>query len=778
MATVFFLISIYLFFSAEISQSLQSNITKGSTLFTNSTPNFWLSPSGHFAFGFYPSGNGFKVGTWLIGRPRNTVVWTALRDEPALLPGVSLVFTTDGRLLVLNFTAVQLIAQTNQKAQVAAMHDSGNFLLYGSNMEVVWATFRFPTNTLLVTQELGPDKILYSSKSDTDDSAGDFKLWMQIDGNLVAYQSKSLQVVKYSYWSSQSKSNTRGVSLTFAADSRLYLVNSTGFSIRNLTGGTLPVNTTTLYRATFDVDGVLRLYQHQMGTDGSLNSIVLWSAINREDRCSVKGACGLNSYCDRNGADNIACLCPPGFDFADPNQPNKGCKLNSSVDNDCFLKGANDDYMISTLENTIWERDEYEVLTPVSEEACSKACLEDCYCVVAMFKDQVCFKPKLPLRNGIKNSSSPSTSFVKVRITNTKNIITKKLGKELLITGVVLIAFSLVILASSGYLIYTHQIWSLKVMTRKDCPPDVLRDINLTSFSYDQLAVATNDFMEEIGKGASGKVYKGSVPENGGKEIAVKRLEKLVEDGEREFQNEMKIIGRTHHKNLVRLIGFCCEGSNRLLVYELMKNGSLGNLIFKNKKPPSWEVRTRIALEVAKGLHYLHEECETRIIHCDIKPHNVLMDESLSAKISDFGLSKLLKPDQTRTYTIPRGTRGYEAPEWHRHNTPVTTKADVFSFGILLLEIVSCRKNVDLLAPDDEIILMDWVQGCYGAGELKKVVGEVEVNLEELEKMVKIGLWCVQTEIDLRPTMKQVILMMDGTIVTPPPPPPNPAANN
>ncbi|KAL9340242.1 hypothetical protein Peur_066461 [Populus x canadensis] len=774
MATVFFVIFIYLFSAAKS----QSNITKGSTLFTNSTPNFWPSPSGHFAFGFYPSGNGFKVGTWLIGRPRNTVVWTAQRNEPAVLPGASLVFTSDGRLVVQHFTEVQLIAETYQRAQVAAMHDSGNFLLYGSNMEVVWATFRFPTNTLLVTQELGPDKILYSSKSDADDSAGNFKLWMQGDGNLVAYPSKSLPVVKYFYWSSHSTNIAPDVSLTFAADSRLYLANSTGFTIRNLTGGRLPVNKTTLYRATFDVDGVLRLYQHQMGTNGSLNSNVLWSAINGEDRCSVKGACGLNSYCANNDADNIACLCPPGFDYVDPNQPNNGCKLNSSIDSDCFLKGANGNYMISTLENTVWERDEYEVLTPVSEEACSKACLEDCYCVVAMFRDQTCFKPKLPLRYGMKNSSRPTKSFVKVRLTNTKNVITKKIGKELLITGVVLIAFSLVIFASSGYLIYTHQIWSLKVMTSQDCPPDVLGDINLTSFSYDQLAVATDDFMEEIGKGASGRVYKGSLPENGGKEIAVKRLEKLVEDGEREFQNEMKIIGRTHHKNLVSLIGFCCEGSHRILVYELMKNGSLGNLIFKDKKQPSWKVRTKIGLEVAKGLHYLHEECETKIIHCDIKPHNVLMDESLSAKISDFGLSKLLKPDQTRTYTIPRGTRGYEAPEWHRNNTPVTTKADVYSFGILLLEIVSCRKNFDLSAPDDEIILMDWVRGCYEAGELKKVVGEVEVNLEELEKMVKIGLWCVQTETDLRPTMKQVILMMDGTIVTPPPPPSNSSANN
>nr|TKR78561.1 hypothetical protein D5086_0000281260 [Populus alba] len=409
MATVFFVIFIYLFPAAKS----QSNITKGSTLFTNSSPNFWPSPSGHFAFGFYPSGNGFKVGTWLTGRPRNTVVWTAQRNEPAVLPGASLVFTSDGRLVVQNFTGVQLIAGTYQRAQVAAMHDSGNFLLYGSDMEVVWATFQFPTNTLLVTQELGPDKILYSSKSDDDDSAGNFKLWMQGDGNLVAYPSKSLQMAKYFYWASHSTNRAPDVSLTFAADSRLYLANSTGFTVRNLTEGRLPVNKTTLYRATFDVDGVLRLYQHQMGTNGSLNSNVLWSAINGEDRCSVKGACGLNSYCANKDADNIACLCPPGFDFVDPNQPDKGCKLNFS-NSDCFLKGANDNYMISTLENTVWERDEYEVLTPVSEEACSKACLEDCYCVVAMFRDQTCFKPKLPLRYGLKNSSIPTKSFVKV----------------------------------------------------------------------------------------------------------------------------------------------------------------------------------------------------------------------------------------------------------------------------------------------------------------------------------------------------------------------------
>ncbi|KAL9462354.1 hypothetical protein AB3S75_000373 [Citrus x aurantiifolia] len=235
----------------------------------------------------------------------------------------------------------------------------------------------------------------------------------------------------------------------------------------------------------------------------------------------------------------------------------------------------------------------------------------------------------------------------------------------------------------------------------------------------------------------------------------------------------MKIIGRTHHKNLVQLAGFCTEGSNRLLVYEFMKNGSLANLLFTSEQRPSWNERRRIALEIAKGIHYLHDECETRIIHCDIKPQNIHMDESWTAKISDFGLSKLLKPDQTRTYTILRGTRGYTAPEWHSNNSPITVKSDVYSFGVMLLEIVCCRKNMDEKLRDEEVVLIDWAYHCYEAGEVQNlVIEEDHVDMEELEKMVKIGLWCVETEFSLRPTMKQVILMMEGFVATPPPPSP------
>ncbi|XXG72918.1 hypothetical protein AAC387_Pa07g1912 [Persea americana] len=177
----------------------------------------------------------------------------------------------------------------------------------------------------------------------------------------------------------------------------------------------------------------------------------------------------------------------------------------------------------------------------------------------------------------------------------------------------------------------------------------------------------------------------------------------------------------------------------------------------------------RIALDVANGIHYLHEECETHIIHCDIKPQNILMDECWIAKISDFGLAKLLMPDQTKTYTGIRGTRGYVAPEWHR-GAPITVKADVYSFGIVLLELTCCRRHVEIEAAESEIILLDWVYNCFEHGKLDKLVGEEEVEKTMLERMVRVGLWCTQDDPASRPTIKKVILMLEGIMNTPIPP--------
>ncbi|CAN1333728.1 G-type lectin S-receptor-like serine/threonine-protein kinase LECRK4 [Linum perenne] len=235
---------------------------------------------------------------------------------------------------------------------------------------------------------------------------------------------------------------------------------------------------------------------------------------------------------------------------------------------------------------------------------------------------------------------------------------------------------------------------------------------NLRSFSYKQLEEATDGFREELGRGSFGIVYKGGI---GNDAVAVKKLDKLAQEREKEFKAEVNAIGRTHHKNLVRLLGFCDESSHRLLVYEVP------------------------------------------IIHCDIKPQNVLLDGFLTAKVSDFGMI--------------RGTRGYVAPEWFKADIGVTSKVDVYSFGVMLLEIICCRKSVETGMEESKVMLIDWAHECFvkrRVCDLLVVGGEEEdQELRLVEKWVLIALWCVQEDPEVRPGMKRVLEMLEGLVEVP-----------
>nr|XP_016465275.1 PREDICTED: G-type lectin S-receptor-like serine/threonine-protein kinase RLK1 [Nicotiana tabacum]XP_033513302.1 G-type lectin S-receptor-like serine/threonine-protein kinase RLK1 [Nicotiana tomentosiformis] len=258
--------------------------------------------------------------------------------------------------------------------------------------------------------------------------------------------------------------------------------------------------------------------------------------------------------------------------------------------------------------------------------------------------------------------------------------------------------------------------------------------------------------------------------------VAVKKLDKLANDGENEFKTEASVIARTHHKNLVRLVGFCDEGpEKKLLVYEFMSHGSLADFLFSQSRQ-QWNKRIRIAYGVARGISYLHEECSTQIIHCDIKPQNILLDDSFEARISDFGLAKLLMKDQTRTLTGIRGTRGYVAPEWFR-NTAVTAKVDVYSYGIVLLETICCRKCMDIaMENEEEILLIEWVYDCIHSRTLHKLVKDDEEalsDMKQLEKLVKVAIWCIQEDPNVRPSMRRVVHMLEGVVEIPMPPFPN-----
>ncbi|XP_015583200.2 G-type lectin S-receptor-like serine/threonine-protein kinase LECRK1 [Ricinus communis] len=765
-AMFLFLLFLSSIFSGATAQQRVSNISLGSALTPTST-SYWSSNSGHFAFGFYPEGNGFAVGIWFANIQQRTVIWTANRDDTPLPSDVTLTLSTDGRL-ILQFNQGQEIpiSDATLYASSASMLDSGNFVLYDSESRIIWQTFDAPTDAIISGQRLLAGKQLVASISNTNHSSGRFELIMQTDGNLVLYPAQNPKAPNSAYWHTETFTAGNNVSLNLKSNGQLYLLNSTGFIIKTLKdAGTISGNP--IYRATIDVDGIFRLYSHNL--DQNSNWSIEWSS--SDNLCNPIGLCGLNSYCTLAGG-SPTCVCTPGFDFIDHSQKNLGCKKNSSSVDCTSLAESN--FTMHELRDITWEDNPYSILSSSTRAACREECLGDCNCEAAIYnQNQECRKQKLPLRFGRTQKGQIST-FIKISIGNSRTTggsIERKngQGKDVLIIGIVFLTLSIIMLAIFGILFFRYRIWNYKKISSH--PNDeLLEDVTLRSFTFDELKKATNNFKNEIGRGASGTVFKG-VLSNSSRAVAIKRLEKMVAEGERGFQNEMKIIGRTHHKNLVRLFGYCQDGTNKLLVYEYMSSGSLADFLFKGEEKPAWEERIQIALNVARGIFYLHEECSTPIIHCDIKPENILMDEKEGAKIADFGLSKLLMPNQSKTYTGVRGTRGYVAPEWHT-NLPITVKADVYSYGIMLLEIICCRENVDMSVPDDEIVLANWVYDCFEAKELDKLMQDEVVEEGKFERMVKVGLWCIQDEPSLRPSMKKVLLMLEGTIDIPTPPSP------
>jgi serine/threonine protein kinase len=247
----------------------------------------------------------------------------------------------------------------------------------------------------------------------------------------------------------------------------------------------------------------------------------------------------------------------------------------------------------------------------------------------------------------------------------------------------------------------------------------------------------------KLGQGVFGSVYKGVLPD--GTQLAVKQLEGIVQ-GKKEFRAEISTIGSIHHHNLVRLNGFCADGTHRLLVYEYMANKSLDKWIFKKKKSEilmDWDTRFNIALGTAKGLAYLHEECDSKIVHCDIKSENILLDDHFIAKVSNFGLAKLMTRQQSHVFTTLRGTRGYLAPEWIR-NCAISEKSDVYSYGMVLLEIISGRKNYDANETSEKFNFPCFAFKMMEEGKVRDIV-DLELKIDDkIHCATSVALWCIQ----------------------------------
>jgi hypothetical protein len=697
--------------------------------------------------------------------------------------GSRLQLTSGGTLSLLDPTNTEVwTPQSVGAATYASMLDSGNFVLAVADGSIQWETFNDPADTILPTQVLTAPQTLRSRIIATDYSNGRFLLDLQ-DTGVALYSVAVPSGNQYdSYWSTVGNTTK----MAFDPMGRVYIALDNGTQI-NITSGAVGSMADSYHRATLDPDGVFRQYVYPKKVTDLRSQA--WSMVSMQPSniCGAlvtnvgSGTCGFNSYCMFSGTnDQTTCMCPEQYSFFDEERKYKGCKPDFQPQScDLDEEASMMQFQLKTMYHVNWPLSDYEKYKPITEDQCRQLCLIDCFCAVVVYNDQdnACYKKKLPLSNGNMAGDVHATVLIKVPKNNnahshlsesskwTKDKKYWILGSSLLLGISVLVI--LVLISALFFGIETNY-----TVTRK-VAPSLQSSCNLwplKAFTYAELEKATRGFQEVLGTGASGIVYKGQLEDELGTCIAVKKIDKLEQESEKEFSVEVQAIGQTHHKNLVKLLGFCSEGKERLLVYEFMSNGSLNRFVFGDVNL-QWNIRVQLALGVARGLLYLHEECSTQIIHCDIKPQNILLDDKFTAKISDFGLAKLLGTNQTQTNTGIRGTRGYVAPEWFK-SIGITAKVDVYSYGVILLELISHRRNVELEAAEDKKILTYWASDCYRCGRVDLLVeGDAEAifNLKVVERFVAVALWCLQEDPTIRPTMLKVIQMLDGAAAIPTP---------
>ncbi|KAM3278073.1 hypothetical protein ACQJBY_045756 [Aegilops geniculata] len=309
-----------------------------------------------------------------------------------------------------------------------------------------------------------------------------------------------------------------------------------------------------------------------------------------------------------------------------------------------------------------------------------------------------------------------------------------------------------------------HKYWKTRItLNAVDKFLQMQQMIGPARYAYTDIVAVTGHFRDKLGQGGYGSVYKGILLP-GDVHVAIKMLDgKSCCDGE-DFISEVSTIGRIHHVNVVRLVGFCSEETRRALVYEYMPHGSLDKYIFSVEKIFSWDKLNEIALGIARGINYLHQGCDMQILHFDIKPHNILLDTNFVPKVADFGLAKLYPRDNSFVpLSALRGTIGYIAPEMiSRSFGVISSKSDVYSFGMLLLEMAGGRRNADPNAANSsQAFYPSWVYDRL----TKREPGEISAEMHELErKLCLVGLCCIQMKSHDRPEMSEVIEMLEGSV--------------
>lgn len=775
-----FLTVLFLFLSTSSAKNV---LRRGSSLSVEDDSDILISPDKTFSCGFYGMGqNAYWFSIWFTNSKDRTVVWMANRDRPANGRGSRVSLRRDGAMVLTDVDGF-IIWETNTTSTDvgrAELLDTGNLVLKGPGGKVLWQSFDFPTDTLLPNQLFTKRTKLVARLHSGSYASGYFSFFFDNDNVMrLIYDGPDISSI---YWPNpdfnpfgNGRTNYNS-SRTAVFDEMGHFISSDLLQFSAPDTGLLRIKR----RLTMDHDGNLRLY--------SLNNetglwVISWQALSQ--LCNVHGICGINSICVNTP--DPKCSCPPGYEITEPGNWNKGCKpmFNSALSQSQQVK------FVLLPHVDYWGFDlNYSDSTTFN--SCMKLCLGDYRCKAFSYRldgRALCYT-KGVLFNGYQSPSFPGNIYLRLPdsvetsqlgILNGTDLICQSAESETTIGSPSMYNFNTKRTRWVYFYFFASAIGLVEILFvvsgwwflfRKRGSPNLAEDgyhlvlSPFRRFTYTELKKATNNFKEELGRGGSGAVYKGFLTDE--RVVAVKRLENMNQ-GEDVFWAEVSTIGKINHMNLVRMWGFCSEGKHRLLVYEYMEYQSLDKHLF-SPTFLEWKDRFKAALGIAKGLAYLHHECLEWVIHCDVKPGNILLDSEFEPKIADFGLAKLSqRGGKSSDFSQIRGTKGYMAPEWAT-NLPITAKVDVYSYGVVVLEIVKgiplSNWVIEGREEHDESDLTRFVRvvkrkiQCGETSWIEEVVDprlNGQFSRSQATTIVELGMSCVEEDRNKRPTMDSVV---------------------
>ncbi|XP_022717139.1 G-type lectin S-receptor-like serine/threonine-protein kinase At2g19130 [Durio zibethinus] len=745
------------FLSFETCLSFENNtISPGQSLSGNQTIS---SGNERFELGFFKPGNSthYYVGIWYKKLPVRTVVWVANRDKPVLDPSTSkLQLSEKGDLVLYDQSGIPLWSAesslNSMNSTVAVLENDGNLVLRNSSnpLAIVWESFDHPTDTWLSGAKLGMNKItkkgqIYISwRNSNDPASGPYSLGLDPNGTTMYFilQNGNRRWTCGMWLERVSSFSTDIVAINYATVQYVSTKKENFYSY-NVT------NSSVLVRFVMDISGKL---QQLIWQDDSQKWREIWA--KPKDQCEIYAFCGAYGACNQYSLPTCECL--HGFEPKISGEWNKGNHTHGCLRRTPLQcnNGVKDGFKV--IPNIRIPANSMMLTNKKSLEECESACLRDCSCTAYTYDGNCSIWQEDLLNIQYLSYGDNLGRDLHFRLPMTELGALRGEARGRIEWFTISLAAAIVILIFIlGLLVSTC--W-MKIFS--DTKPT---DDGLILFKFGDLKSATKNFSEKLGEGGFGSVFKGTLPNSA--VVAVKRL-KCQGQEDKQFRNEVSTIGTIHHVNLVRLLGFCVKGMKRFLVYDYMPNGSLdSHLFYKDSKILDWKTRYHIVLGVARGLAYLHEKCIKRIIHCDIKPENILLDSDYNPVLSDFGLAKLLGRDFSRVLTTMKGTRGYLAPEMISGD-PITPKSDVFSYGMLLLEIISGRRNwetgddgtnnyfparaaICVSNRGDELSLLD-----------SKLQGNANAN--EVIRACRLACWCIQDAEQSRPSMGHVVQILEG----------------